>query len=400
MMEPQWSPALPPIAKDQVRNLFTVLWHLAPCSECLDTAVSGKCKTPECSTRMHQSRFSLYMSYYKRLCASYEPLVMTGHPALRTHDDIRRVVEHLKAHPDKTKAEIQKLVFPKPNDPADESNALNLGVSIAMMLNCGSQEYSSILLEDGCNRIVWRQGTTLTHYLQLVLPRREALSPRRQLQQAFLDPSCPLVTAKELKRRAGTRFRGTDDITNHLRYDAINNVLFVFHHATILKEHLRLSSRCGSNPSELTCLKVGALPRQYALEVLHSSQKILFPLWDSESVTLLQSLVDGAGFDSEILNGNDNDFIGDDEEKIDFEYLWPRLSEIYQEIQNPRPRGWLENWLERRSGARYVMLATVAGVAFAVLLGMASLAVSSYQSYLAYEDFHNNNNKRRGWGNA
>ena len=117
-------------------------------------------------------------------------------------------------------------------------------------------------------------------------------------------------------------------------------------------------------------------------------------------MTLLQSLVDGAGFDSEILNGNDNDFIGDDEEKIDFEYLWPRLSEIYQEIQNPRPRGWLENWLERRSGARYVMLATVAGVAFAVLLGMASLAVSSYQSYLAYEDFHNNNNKRRGWGNA
>lgn len=142
----------------------------------------------------------------------------------------------------------------------------------------------------------------------------------------------------------------------------------------------------------------GALPRQYALEVLHSSQKILFPLWDSESVTLLQSLVDGAGFDSEILNGNDNEFIGDDEEKIDFEYLWPRLSEIYQEIQNPRPRGWLANWLERRSGARYVMLATVAGVTFAVLLGMASLAVSSYQSYLAYEDVHNN--KRRGWEGA
>lgn len=256
VMELQWSPALPSITATQTLQLLSVLWGASLCPHCTNSSVPITCTANGCSQKPGQTRFGLYMTYYKRLCASYEPLVMTGSPALCTHDDIRRVVEHLKAHPDKTKAEIQKLVFPKPNDPADESNALNLGVSIAMMLNCGSQEFSSILLEDGCNRIVWRQGTTLAQYLQLVLPRREAFSPQRHLQQAFLDPSCPLVTAKELKRRAGTRFRGTDDITNHLRYDSINNVLFVFHHATILKEHLRLSSRCGSNPSELTCLKV------------------------------------------------------------------------------------------------------------------------------------------------
>lgn len=33
------------------------------------------------------------------------------------------------------------------------------------------------------------------------------------------------------------------------------------------------------------------------------------------------------------------------------------------------------------------MMATVAGVAFAVLLGMASLAVSSYQAWLAYQQW-------------
>lgn len=100
---------------------------------------------------------------------------------------------------------------------------------------------------------------------------------------------------------------------------------------------------------------------------------------------MLQSLVTGSSFDKDILNGQDYDFVRDDEEKIEFYYLWPRLSEIYQEIQNPRPRGWLANWLERRSGARYVMLATVSGVTFAVLLGMASLAVSAYQAYLSYQ---------------
>ncbi|KAK3989406.1 hypothetical protein QBC44DRAFT_381616 [Cladorrhinum sp. PSN332] len=385
-MELEWAPALPAITTTQTKQLLSVLWRLPFCKTCLGPTDPGRCASDECPGRTYQTRFGHYIACYKRLCASYEPLTLAGDPALCTHDDIRDIVEHLKQHPDKTKAEIQKLTFTGPKDPADESNALNLAVSISLMLNCGSQEFSSILLEDGCNRIVWRQGTTLAQYVKLVLPRREPLSPQRYTQQAFLDPSCPLVMAKELKRQAGTRFRGTDDITNHLRYDAVNNVLFVFHHTTVLKEHLRLSKNCGNSPSELSCLQVGALPRQYALEVLYSCQKILFPLWDSESVTLLQSLVDSASFDSDILNGNDSDFIDDNEEKIDFEYLWPRLSEIYQEIQNPRPRGWLANWLERRSGARYVMFATVVGVAFAVLLGMASLAVSSYQSYLAYQD--------------
>jgi hypothetical protein len=127
------------------------------------------------------------------------------------------------------------------------------------------------------------------------------------------------------------------------------------------------------------------LPRQYVLEVLKSTQQILFPLWDSESIDLLQLLVKSSSFDKDILNGQDTSFLRDDEEKIEFQYLGQRLSEIYEEIQNPRPRGWLENWLERRSGARYVMLATVAGVMFAVFLGIASLAVSSYQTYLSFQ---------------
>ncbi|KAK4222712.1 hypothetical protein QBC38DRAFT_489164, partial [Podospora fimiseda] len=363
-MKLQRMPALPPISTTQIQQLLSVLWELPLCQQCLGSSAlmdHDGCTSDECPDSTYQTRFRNFIAYYKRLCASYEPMAMAGNQALRTHDDISNIITQLGLHPDKPKAEIQRLVFPKSTDPDDESNALNLAVSVSMMLNCGSQEFSSILLEDGCNRIVWRQGTTLTEYMKLVLPRREALSPQRYAQQAFLDPSCPLVMTKEMKRQAGTRFCGTDDITNHLHNDAIYNVLFVFQRTTVLKEHLRLSKNCGSSPSESSCLQVAALPRQYALEVLYLTQKILFPLWDSESVTLLQSLVERASFDSDILNGNEYDFIEDDEEKIDFEYLWPRLSEIYQEIQNPRPRGWLANWLERRSGARYVMLATVAG---------------------------------------
>jgi hypothetical protein len=46
---------------------------------------------------------------------------------------------------------------------------------------------------------------------------------------------------RDLKRLAGISFQGTNDISNHLRYDPINNILSIFHHAAFLKEQLRLT---------------------------------------------------------------------------------------------------------------------------------------------------------------
>jgi hypothetical protein len=61
--------------------------------------------------------------------------------------------------------------------------------------------------------------------------------------------------------------------------------------------------------------------------------------------------------------------------------------ELYEELENPKPRGWIEKWVERKSGARYVMMATLVGVAIAVLLGMASLAVGTYQAWVGYQQW-------------
>ena len=118
---------------------------------------------------------------------------------------------------------------------------------------------------------------------------------------------------------------------------------------------------------------------------MFSIQKILFPLWDSKSVLLLESLVESSSFDPDILVYPETSIVNDDEEKIEFQYFGTRLSELYDELRNPRPRGRLATWLERRSGARYVMLATVIGVAFAVVLGFGSLILSAYQARVAYE---------------
>jgi len=47
----------------------------------------------------------------------------------------------------------------------------------------------------------------------------------------------------------------------------------------------------------------------------------------------------------------------------------------------------MEKWFERKSGARYVMMATIAGVFLAIFLGMASLAVGGYQAWIGYQQW-------------
>lgn len=121
------------------------------------------------------------------------------------------------------------------------------------------------------------------------------------------------------------------------------------------------------------------------LEVLDSLQRILFPLADPKSRKLLESLVDKCAFDPDITTYEHASIRRDGEEIISYVFLADRLSDIYNEIQNPRPRGWLGKLLQRRSGARYMMMATLIGVIFAVFLGMLSLVVSSYQTWITYQ---------------
>lgn len=73
------------------------------------------------------------------------------------------------------------------------------------------------------------------------------------------------------------------------------------------------------------------------------------------------------------------------EKDISYHYFGARLADLYEELENPKPRGLVERWLERKSGARYVMMATLIGVVIAVVLGMAGLAVGGYQAWVGYQ---------------
>lgn len=133
-------------------------------------------------------------------------------------------------------------------------------------------------------------------------------------------------------------------------------------------------------------LRSGVVPRQLALEVLESLQTILFPLSDPKSEQYLAALVTSLALDPDVMRFESAAIRRPGEEEgFSYVYFAERLAELHAELQSPRPRGWLERQVERKSGARYMMLATLVGVVFAVVLGMASLALSSYQTWIAYQ---------------
>lgn len=122
------------------------------------------------------------------------------------------------------------------------------------------------------------------------------------------------------------------------------------------------------------------LPEQFLREHLASVQQVMFPL-DPSSQSRLRSLSSKVGFGIKILDAPRV------EHETSYMYLRQRLLDLYDEVQSPKPRGYLEKWFERRSGGRYVMMATFVGVIFAVILGMLSLGVSVFQAWVGYQQW-------------
>jgi hypothetical protein len=112
----------------------------------------------------------------------------------------------------------------------------------------------------------------------------------------------------------------------------------------------------------------------------------LFPL-DSESQSLLRTLVSKKSFDPDCVRVDTRSYRRGDENSIPFRYWSVRLADLYDQIEHPTPSGFVERWMERRSGARYVMMATLGGVAIAVVLGALSLAVGIFQAWVAYQQW-------------
>jgi hypothetical protein len=93
---------------------------------------------------------------------------------------------------------------------------------------------------------------------------------------------------------------------------------------------------------------------------------MLFPLTDSKSRALLKSLISNEDFDEDILRYEFSTVCNPDEKEAIYQFFTTELGDLYDEQSNPTLRG-AQKWWEKMSGARYVIMVTVAGIVFAFL---------------------------------
>ncbi|KAK8116292.1 hypothetical protein PG984_012794 [Apiospora sp. TS-2023a] len=356
-----------------LQRLCTLLWGWTICDGCRK---GRKCQELDCPWR-RSAKLEKFFAFYKEVTSSYVPELLAGSPAaLRSHDDLLDLIENIMGQPTKTRAELTAAHFTgrdnatAPPPTADQRRAMNLAVQVIAMVVCSASERASGgVIELGVMPIMWQDGVCFADFMAAAFPK---LEPRRIQPEARFA-----ITAARLKKIAGLRFEPTDDLKNHLRLDSHNGIVEIYHHTSVLREHISAHEKASKKGSTS---HTTAILAQVSREVLHSIQVVLFP-FNSDSEVLLRSLVRKASLDPDCAQYGFA--VGGDD--LAYSCFGSKLMDLYDEVDNPSPRGFVEKWFERKSGARYVMMATFIGVIIAVILGILSLAVGLFQSWVAYE---------------
>ncbi|KAK1994952.1 hypothetical protein LX36DRAFT_672807 [Colletotrichum falcatum] len=272
---------------------------------------------------------------------------------------VTKVLRGMSENPD-----ITREMFPE-----EAHDSIDLAIRISLMMDYSPLYHSTDRLEKGVHRAQWTRGEPLSKFIEGIFASEShtVLSYPEHLGHSDFKSE---LRATKLKRELGIAIRPTSDIRNHLKLDRKTMTLEVFHYTGFIKEHLRRTKELPGSASVGDALRLGSCS---------------FPLSDKKSRRLLNSYVESGVFDPDMQHFEFGSIKNRGEEVVPFFYLSRRLGELHQELLDPRPQGWLERRFESRSGSRYMMMATMIGVLFAVFLGFLSLAVGSYQTYIAYQ---------------
>ncbi|KIN02949.1 hypothetical protein OIDMADRAFT_71173, partial [Oidiodendron maius Zn] len=349
----------------QFKKLCHVLWEWDICDGC---KIDQSCLSIRCPWQKRSLKLQPFFRLYQKITASYMPeMHTTSNYALRTHEDLFEIIQTLKQNPTTPRANLTATHFARRgynSQPhlADQNRAFDLAVRAMTTVDC------SIENQSGSDVLVWEDDKSFQELVRSIGSTKYC-PVLADDEERSLDPKEQL-SAIRLKKGAHIKFRGTDDIKNHLRLEG--ETVEIFHHTSILKEHLRLTryehaKTLTDNPS---CIEV--IPRQLALETLGSLQEVLFPYGDIDSHRCLKFLSSSSGIDQDCLIPNSEGSRRSDEKNVRYTYWGPRMRILLDELENPSPRGLQQRW-ERISKQRHMMQAAVIGIMVTVLLGLLSL---------------------------
>ncbi|KAK6856328.1 hypothetical protein PG995_006515 [Apiospora arundinis] len=388
-----------PLRETTVRDLedlCKVLWEWSDCALC--DSQNPCAGTPGCSWHRFK-RLTSFFNYYRAETKRHIPEISSQYPqALRNHADLRRIIGLLRNNPDEPLSHLTNRCFnadgttySSPPITADQRRAFSLALQIMSMVTVPEKDSYVANLDAALLTVVWSNNVSPAQYLEAILQGQSHTggvvsygAVHRPAKIIEVNRILESLKARRLRKVGKLEFEATDSLNDHLRLDKKSGVVKLFRHTAFLKEQLFASRSTQNNTTP--SLFGTRISRQYAREVLHSIQDVLFPP-DAKSQLFLRSLINKQEMDPDctLYNGSEYELEGEDE--VTYQWLGPRLRDLHEELENPSPRGMLDRWLEHRSRARHVMLATVIGVFAAVILGVLSLIVGIIQTYIAWEQW-------------
>jgi hypothetical protein len=362
-----------------LQRLAHCIWNWKICDLC--DAGGTTCTNTACSWS-RTKRLENFWERYRQTTAKYIPQSLDA-PALRSHKDLLDVIDSIMSNQDLDRNRLLQHNFvdrtansTKHPHVEDQNQALNIAASILFMTNCGTPSDCTNVLENDCPPFSWRGALTASGFVaEAYLAHKHPYFDHGA--EDFKRPDVVKELSATKLAKFGFKLEPTSDLRSHLLLIHERKTIRIFHASAVLKETLI---------AEFEGATKCTLPHAIAFETLSTIYDVLFP-GGPKSYNLLKSLTSEHGFDKDLLEYEAPPLASGGDEEISYDYFGHRLAEIYDEIQKPSPHGRIERWLERKSGQRYMLLATMVGVFIAVILGFLGLVVAIFQTWLTYQQW-------------
>ncbi|KAK0738990.1 hypothetical protein B0T21DRAFT_382162 [Apiosordaria backusii] len=401
------------VSTADLQGLSTALWDWDICDGCTK---ARECQKPDsCPWSQRSDRLQPFFDYYRRKTRSYVPEVFQENGkgmALSCHQDLAKLISYIRTFGPHTttttttekSSSFHRRFFEDPavlstgaNVPrADQDQAIDLALAImTMTTTCLSVSVDHHTPhghddddddDDGYQHSV--AASDPYEILNQKFPRR--IHPSLQDSDRQSDIIKKGLQGHNLVRKGGLKLQTTYDLREHLRVDEDTGVVKIFCWSSVGRvDHEDLDA---AEEEEEEVYPRPPIPRGLALETLHTLH-LLLPPSSPKSQSLLRNLVSKSGFDPDILRFKTSGLsafeLGPEERDKALKFgIWgSRLMDLYDEIENPKPRSRVDVWLERRSKSRHVMMATIAGVGAAVVLGVLGLAVGIFQAWISWQQW-------------
>ncbi|KAK6516987.1 hypothetical protein TWF506_006866 [Arthrobotrys conoides] len=384
------TPSTSSLAKTTDENrdgLYRALWGWKFCDGC---SFAGICTLVTCPGNRLPS-LGRYFGHYKELVCSYSHDLEHHRrdAVVSSHDEIFELIRIIKKNPNITRGALAKQVFGSPSNMGIESEQEHvIGLAVKALTMVYSTHWLNQNAEHDNGDLVspsWLKDVPFYAFFEGLFPMIDHPGFGEDASASFWEMKRN-ITGSKLIRKGGLSFAPTADLSNHLKLNRNTGVIEIFHHTAFLKENLRITRSMEGPMGVEESLRLGALPRQLALEALDSVQKIIFPLSDPSAVTLLQRLVVEKGFDEDCLRFEASAIREPHETNTRYLYFGARLADIYDELENPTPRGLISRWAKRK-GAGHANIATIVAVAIALIFGLVTLGLGGFQAWISWQQW-------------